>query len=270
MIGEPERSSCAAGDNGPIAVVTRRPMAKRPATAKKTLSAANLKALGDARLADLLMEMAGEDAGWKRRLRMELAAEVGAADLALEIDKRLNTLATSRAKVSWRKRPELLADLATVRRMIVDRLAAMDARLGLDRLVVWFDLYPGLASRVKDPKVGWVFNTNNAPWTAAGSDSPIKAAATPAADAFNTAQSFPNLFRRIFAEGAFTAAFVPTYSKVLASEGQEAADKLATDALATLAAMTLVLTIAFQLAMPWLMLAINPGFGFNSEKYRLA
>ncbi len=98
----------------------------------------------------------------------------------------------------------------------------------------------------------------------------LGASATPAADAFNTAQSFPNLFRRIFAEGAFTAAFVPTYSKVLASEGQEAADKLATDALATLAAMTLVLTIAFQLAMPWLMLAINPGFGFNSEKYRLA
>ena len=31
------------------------------------------------------------------------------------------------------------------------------------------------APRVKDPKVGWVFNTNNAPWTAAGPDSPIKA-----------------------------------------------------------------------------------------------
>ena len=127
-------------------------MAKRPATAKKTLSAANLKALGDERLADLLMEMAGEDAGWKRRLRMELAAEVGAADLALEIDKRLNTLAGSRTRVSWRKRPELLADLATVRRIIVEKLAAMDARLGLNRLVAWFDLYPGLASRVKDPK----------------------------------------------------------------------------------------------------------------------
>lgn len=127
-------------------------MAKRPATAKKTLSATNLKALGDARLADLLMEMAGEDAGWKRRLRMELAAEVGAADLALEIDKRLNTLANSRAKVSWRKRPELIADLATVKRIIADRLAPMDARLGLDRLVAWFDLYPGLSARVKDPK----------------------------------------------------------------------------------------------------------------------
>ncbi|MDP1737344.1 MAG: murein biosynthesis integral membrane protein MurJ [Caulobacter sp.] len=98
----------------------------------------------------------------------------------------------------------------------------------------------------------------------------LGASATPAADAFNTAQSFPNLFRRIFAEGAFTAAFVPTYSQVLANEGQEAADRLATDALATLAAITLALTVALQLAMPWLMLAINPGFGFNSEKYKLA
>jgi len=98
----------------------------------------------------------------------------------------------------------------------------------------------------------------------------LGASATPAADAFNTAQSFPNLFRRIFAEGAFTAAFVPAYSKVLAKEGQEAADRLATDALATLAAITLALTVAFQLAMPWLMLAINPGFGFGTEKYKLA
>jgi len=98
----------------------------------------------------------------------------------------------------------------------------------------------------------------------------LGASATPAADAFNTAQSFPNLFRRIFAEGAFTAAFVPAYSKVLAREGQDAADRLATDALATLAAITLALTIAFQLAMPWLMIVINPGFGFETEKYKLA
>ncbi len=131
-------------------------MAKAPATrkgaAKKTLSAPNLETLGGERLAVLLMEMAGEDQGWKRRLRMELAAEVGAGDLALEIDKRLTTLAGSRARVSWRKRPELIADLQALRRMIVGRLAAMDARLGLDRLVAWFDLYPGLSLRVKDPK----------------------------------------------------------------------------------------------------------------------
>lgn len=127
-------------------------MARRPQTAKKTLSAPNLAALGAERLAELALEMAASDAGWKRRLRMELAAEVGAPDLALEIDKRLTTLATSRARVSWRKRPELIADLDGLRRIIVTRLAVLDARLAFDRIVVWFDLYPGLAARVRDPK----------------------------------------------------------------------------------------------------------------------
>lgn len=125
-------------------------MAKRPATARKTLSEANLAALGADRLAALLIEVA--DGDLKRRLRMELAAEVGAPDLALELDKRLNTLATSRARVSWRKRPDLLADLQMLRRMIVGRLGPMNAKLALDRLIAWFDLYPSLAGRVKDPK----------------------------------------------------------------------------------------------------------------------
>ncbi|HWQ88308.1 DUF6880 family protein [Brevundimonas sp.] len=125
-------------------------MARRPSTARKTLSEANLSALGADRLAALLIEVA--DGDLKRRLRMELAAEIGAPDLALELDKRLATLASSRARVSWRKRPELLADLQMLRRMIVGRLAAMDAKLALDRLVAWFDLYPSLAARVKDPR----------------------------------------------------------------------------------------------------------------------
>jgi putative peptidoglycan lipid II flippase len=59
-----------------------------------------------------------------------------------------------------------------------------------------------------------------------------------AADAYNTALSFPNVFRRVFAEGAFTAAFVPSYSAVLEQEGPEAADRLARDALATLCCST--------------------------------
>ncbi|MDQ8029707.1 MAG: hypothetical protein REJ23_13355 [Brevundimonas sp.] len=127
-------------------------MAKRPAVPKKTLTAANLAFLGEARLAGLLMEVAGGDALWKRRLRMELASEVGAPDLALELDKRLTTLGDSRVRVSWRKRPELIRDLQSLRRMIVDRLAELDARLAFDRMVGWFDLYPGLTARVKDPK----------------------------------------------------------------------------------------------------------------------
>src|SRR3569623_1385363 len=84
------------------------------------------------------------------------------------------------------------------------------------------------------------------------------ASATFAADAFNTAFAFPNLFRRIFAEGAFAAAFVPAYSRALEQDGEEKADILAGDALALLAAVTLALSTALALAMPWLMYVIAP------------
>src|SRR5215217_6328723 len=127
-------------------------MAKQPPKPKKTVSEANLATLGAERLSALLFEVAASDASWKRRLRMELAAEVGAADLALELDKRLTVLAESRAKVSWRKRPALITELKALRRVILERLAPLDVRLGLDRLVAWFDLYPFLSTRVSDPK----------------------------------------------------------------------------------------------------------------------
>jgi len=96
------------------------------------------------------------------------------------------------------------------------------------------------------------------------------ASATPAADAYNAALAFPNLFRRFFAEGAFAAAFVPAYAKSLQRDGEEKADILAADAMATLAASTLIITIVCQLAMPWLMMLISPGFGWGTEKYKLA
>lgn len=98
----------------------------------------------------------------------------------------------------------------------------------------------------------------------------LGASLTPAADAYNTMLAFPNLFRRIFAEGAFAAAFVPAYARTLEAEGPEAADKLATDAMAALAAATLALTIVAQLTMPWLMYAINPGYASDPVKFKLA
>lgn len=97
------------------------------------------------------------------------------------------------------------------------------------------------------------------------------ASTTIAADAFNTAFAFPNLFRRIFAEGAFAAAFVPTYAKSLAVDGEEIADTLAADAMATLAAATLAITIVAELTMPWLMqYLIAPGFAHTPGKMHLA
>jgi putative peptidoglycan lipid II flippase len=96
------------------------------------------------------------------------------------------------------------------------------------------------------------------------------ASSAAAADAWNTALQFPNLFRRIFAEGAFAAAFVPAYAKSLAKDGEEKADILAADAMATLAAATIALTLVAQLTMPWLMYVIAPGFAADPVKFKLA
>ena len=96
------------------------------------------------------------------------------------------------------------------------------------------------------------------------------ASATFAADAYNTAFAFPNLFRRIFAEGAFAAAFVPAYARALEQDGEEKADILAGDAMALLAAATIVLSTVFALLMPWLMYVIAPGFATNPAKFHLA
>jgi len=98
----------------------------------------------------------------------------------------------------------------------------------------------------------------------------LGASAGPAADAYNTALNFPNLFRRIFAEGAFAAAFVPAYSRTLQTDGEEVADRVATDALAAVAFATVVLTVAAQLAMPWLMTVINVGFLDDPARFKLA
>jgi putative peptidoglycan lipid II flippase len=86
------------------------------------------------------------------------------------------------------------------------------------------------------------------------------ASATFVADAYTTAFAFPNLFRRVFAEGAFAAAFVPAYARSLERDGEAVADVLAADAMAVLAAMTLAITVVAELAMPWVIALYSPGF----------
>ncbi|MDO8837505.1 MAG: murein biosynthesis integral membrane protein MurJ [Parvibaculum sp.] len=92
----------------------------------------------------------------------------------------------------------------------------------------------------------------------------------PIADAFFVAFRFPNMFRSIFAEGAFNAAFVPLFSKRLEGEGRAAARRFAEDAMSVLLVALLILTIAAELAMPWIMLAFAPGFAEDPAKFDLA
>ena len=89
------------------------------------------------------------------------------------------------------------------------------------------------------------------------------------ADAFFVAFKFPNFFRRLFAEGAFNAAFVPLYAGRLAREGIEAAREFAGEAAAVLTTTLAVFTIASMIAMPWLMFALAPGFADEPEKFTL-
>ncbi|MEL6297890.1 MAG: murein biosynthesis integral membrane protein MurJ [Pseudomonadota bacterium] len=90
------------------------------------------------------------------------------------------------------------------------------------------------------------------------------------ADAFFVAFRFPNLFRRLFGEGAFNAAFVPLYAKRLEGEGAAAASRFAGEALSGLATVIFVLSAVAILAMPWLMFGLAPGFADEPEKFALS
>jgi putative peptidoglycan lipid II flippase len=90
------------------------------------------------------------------------------------------------------------------------------------------------------------------------------------ADAFFVAFRFPNLFRRLFGEGAFNSAFIPLFAKHLEGEGRDAARKFAEEALAGLVFVLLLVTAIAEIAMPFLMLGIAPGFNATPEKFDLA
>lgn len=90
-----------------------------------------------------------------------------------------------------------------------------------------------------------------------------------AADAFFVAFKLPNLFRRLFAEGAFSAGFVPIFSNLLTREGRVAAQEFTEQALSVLAVTLLVLLAVFELAMPWFMYVLAPGFANDPVKFDL-
>lgn len=72
-------------------------------------------------------------------------------------------------------------------------------------------------------------------------------------DVWATALMLPNLFRRLFAEGAFAQAFVPIYGSVRETEGEEAAAEVASQAVSFIFAVVAGFCILMQIAMPWIM-----------------
>jgi putative peptidoglycan lipid II flippase len=88
-------------------------------------------------------------------------------------------------------------------------------------------------------------------------------------DAFIFAFKFPNFFRRMFAEGAFNAAFVPLFAGRVQEEGQEAARRYAGEVAAVMTAWMLFLTMLAMAAMPWIMIVLAWGWTGQPEKFDL-
>jgi putative peptidoglycan lipid II flippase len=92
----------------------------------------------------------------------------------------------------------------------------------------------------------------------------------PVADAFFVALRLPNLFRRLFGEGAFNAAFVPSISAILHTEGITAATGFAEEATAVMIFWLGGITALGEIFMPWVLYVLAPGFSGNAGKFALA
>ena len=91
------------------------------------------------------------------------------------------------------------------------------------------------------------------------------------ADAFFVAFRIPNFFRRVLAEGAYSAALIPVFSGVVLNpkDDHEASD-FVENTTSMLLFVTVVLTIIFFFGMPYIIQVLAPGFTDNKEAYELA
>jgi len=90
------------------------------------------------------------------------------------------------------------------------------------------------------------------------------------ADAFFVAFKLPNFFRRLFAEGAFSAAFVPLFSRELQDHGRAAALVFARQAHAALLLVLVPFSIVLMLAMPWVLTLLAPGMRDDAPTFGMA
>ena len=89
------------------------------------------------------------------------------------------------------------------------------------------------------------------------------------ADAFFVAFRIPNTFRRLFSEGTFNAAFVPSYSSQIL-KGKKQSNQFANEIFNLLFLGLLFLTIVIQIFMPAFVSIIAPGFVGDFEKMKIA
>ena len=89
------------------------------------------------------------------------------------------------------------------------------------------------------------------------------------ADVFFVAFRIPNTFRRLFSEGAFNAAFVPSYSSEIA-KGKKQSNKFANNIFNLLLLGLFFLVLIVQIFMPVFVSFIAPGFVDDIDKMKTA
>ena len=92
--------------------------------------------------------------------------------------------------------------------------------------------------------------------------------AGPLADAFFVAFRIPNTFRRLFSEGTFNAAFVPSYSSIL--DNKKKSQKFANNIFTLLTVGLFFLVLVIEIMMPIFVFLIAPGFEGDYQKMELA
>jgi putative peptidoglycan lipid II flippase len=93
--------------------------------------------------------------------------------------------------------------------------------------------------------------------------------AGPLADAFFVAFRIPNTFRRLFSEGTFNAAFVPSYASELAN-GEDRSKRFATSVFSLLILCLLFIILIIEIFMPAFVFLIAPGFSGDADKMNVA
>jgi len=94
--------------------------------------------------------------------------------------------------------------------------------------------------------------------------------AGPLMDAFVVASRLPNLLRRMFAEGAFSQAFVPVLAEYKTREGEEATRVLIDKVATSLAILLAIVTVIGIIAAPLLIYATAAGFAASPDKFDLS
>lgn len=90
-----------------------------------------------------------------------------------------------------------------------------------------------------------------------------------AADAFFVAFKLPNLLRRIFAEGAFSQAFVPILAEYKNQQGEEATRTFVAYIAGMLTLALAIVTVLGMIAAPWIIYVTAPGFTDDADKFVL-